>query len=1376
MKKIVALSTVLVMVVSLVGPSTAGAETADDLQQQITDLQDQLDALLAQLGELEGEETGAGACPSACAAVSSFNRNLSQGMTGDDVKCLQAMLNQDAATKVASSGAGSPGSETTYYGPLTKAAVVKFQEKYASEVLASWGLTAGTGFFGSTSRAKMNALLAACGEEELTCPDYTTETSCEDADCYWYDDACHEESEAEATCPDYTAETECETADCYWYSDACHAEEEEVGEAELEVSLADNTPASAVIPDDSMATFVKFDFTNNGTADAEITSLKVKRFGAGASTDFTNVYLFDGDIRLTSGRSVSSSDSYVEFNNVNVTVPKGEVKTLSVKCDGAASQTGTNGFQIVEASHVDASVEVGGSYPLKGNLMTYSNVTLGVLTAGSDGTAANPTIGQTGAPVEKFSLASANENIDVHRVALEQTGTADLTYLTNWEMYQAGTKVATGTVKGDLITFVFDSPYAISNGLTKVFEVRTDIGGRTDPNDTIDLEVEEAIDVYGVGQTYGYGVSVTDSQSGDAVTCQGGTITFADTGPNAQDVKINGQDVVFLSFTLSAAIDATIKDLDVVVDDVGGSDSPSELSDVRIRNADTLATISGPVEPSSTTAGASEKLDFSNDFDIDDGETLNLEITADIDSTVTSGNDFKICLAMSSGTVCGATAVAPVIKDSENNTISDIVPSTNLTGELMNPVSSYLSVGLAASPSHSINVQNSTGVKAIGVVMTASEASAVEVSDVVVTFTPSSGNPEDIIAAVYLEDADGNMLSSTKKTIAATGETATFSGLSISIPAGGTETVYVMADIGSVSADIAFKANITGASGVTTQITGYDEDGSSVTVYDEDGSATSGDWSADANLNDGTPNALATTDAADVEVNIITAGRLVIESHSPNTTAKIMVGKTGASLEEMGMIDFVSEYEAMDVETLTFVTTSGSGDNFSSVAVQYPDEDGNTVSQTGSFIGNSVTFAGMTMYVPANETVTITLKGAAKSPANTGVSSADTMDIDWDYDVTGPSYLKVVSSSGTVDSIATDTSGLITSTSDSLVAHSSNITSSDHKLYATKPTLSLNSASPSGTHTQSSTDGVFVFNVTADSGNKLKIRQGSQNACDATTNWGTSADQVIATSSTAVENSLSILFDENAGAVTDDSVWYGGVTAALSTDLSGYTGVTFWLRSSVASTDNADFEFCYVQADANGTVTSAELSAGTCQNIGKTVAASTWVFVDLTLSGTRTDVDAYGINLADTDDIVSAVDIFVDDIRFYKEKVDINFSSDASMSTSGNASAAYLMQGVSTVAAGYINVTSTSAASVTFVPVGSYGNINVDAGTTQAFTALINSNSVINQVGTESDILTPSLTYGTASSAGDLYWYDGYATATWNDTPGLALTGNSLTY
>jgi peptidoglycan hydrolase-like protein with peptidoglycan-binding domain len=100
--------------------------------------------------------------PSASKAQNSledvFLNDLSLGSNGQEVLDLQELLNRDPETQIANDGPGSPGNETTYFGSLTQAAVIRFQNKYASETLAPAGIALGTGFVGTYTRLKLNRL------------------------------------------------------------------------------------------------------------------------------------------------------------------------------------------------------------------------------------------------------------------------------------------------------------------------------------------------------------------------------------------------------------------------------------------------------------------------------------------------------------------------------------------------------------------------------------------------------------------------------------------------------------------------------------------------------------------------------------------------------------------------------------------------------------------------------------------------------------------------------------------------------------------------------------------------------------------------------------------------------------------------------------------------------------------------------------------------------------------------------------------------------------------------------------------------------------------------------------------------------------------
>jgi peptidoglycan hydrolase-like protein with peptidoglycan-binding domain len=83
--------------------------------------------------------------------AATFNKDLSVGMKGDDVKNLQVFLNTHGFV-IAAAGAGSKGAETTYFGLATKEAVKKFQQAN--------NISPVSGYVGPLTRVKLSTLLA----------------------------------------------------------------------------------------------------------------------------------------------------------------------------------------------------------------------------------------------------------------------------------------------------------------------------------------------------------------------------------------------------------------------------------------------------------------------------------------------------------------------------------------------------------------------------------------------------------------------------------------------------------------------------------------------------------------------------------------------------------------------------------------------------------------------------------------------------------------------------------------------------------------------------------------------------------------------------------------------------------------------------------------------------------------------------------------------------------------------------------------------------------------------------------------------------------------------------------------------------------------
>jgi len=397
LKKVIAIATSLALVVMFLPIVPVQAATVEELQAQIAALTQQLQQLQSQLASLQGtSSTPSTNVPAACVGIT-FDRNLSVGATGADVKCLQSLLNQDADTKLADSGAGSPGNETEYFGPITKAGVIKFQEKYADDILASYGLTKGTGFVGVTTRAKLNALLSAstggetaeygtaftftlsgtpvagdyvyitltdaenvvkCSADVLSAPAGVTLDSLTDTLTTKF-----------GNCAGFSASSEGNVITVVTTGAACKPKvdvdnksgstlsivgaitEAAGGEtgpttpvtAGLSVALADDNPASATIVADSaddgvdgaqaLVPFLSVTLTNGDSSDVKVTGMNFKRTGISADSDISQAYLYDGDTKLAEYNSFS--DSVLSFSNSNglFTIPAGSSKTVTLRAD-----------------------------------------------------------------------------------------------------------------------------------------------------------------------------------------------------------------------------------------------------------------------------------------------------------------------------------------------------------------------------------------------------------------------------------------------------------------------------------------------------------------------------------------------------------------------------------------------------------------------------------------------------------------------------------------------------------------------------------------------------------------------------------------------------------------------------------------------------------------------------------------------------------------------------------------------------------------------------------------------------------------------------------------------------------------------------------
>ncbi|MBU1018880.1 S-layer homology domain-containing protein [Patescibacteria group bacterium] len=794
----------------------------------------------------------------------------------------------------------------------------------------------------------------------------------------------------------------------------------------LTVAMGDALAGSTVPKGATSVDVLNLTFTAGGDA-VELDGLTLHRGGVGSSSDFSYVYVYDGDDRLTSGRTIASDDNEVTFGSLNLDLAAGESKTLTVVADFSSTATtgDENYLELVSADKVESNaLETTGTFGIVGEIFTVSGASAGTVTIAKHGSVANPTIGEEDAEIGEFQLtASSSEDMAVKRISLTIKGTISAEDLVNFELYQGGDVVATAEAASsdDIVTFVVDGNFNCGNynytddgfclgkGNSRTFNVYADIRVTADRNDTIKVYLDESTDLKAEGLVYGFGSQVTysayDNGSDDGTdashsTVQGGQFTISQNGPNSADIAINAKDVILNKMTLTSEGNVEVRQLQATLKATTGSglvsddDAVANFTDVKLVRLDDdgeiVETLMGPQElvlTGNDTQAAGQTVTWTDAWAMEAGESVSVAITCDVANYASlSGTTLVAELAAISGSAG--------VRNSDTNEYipaTDIVPASAVSGNTMTIRAASITVSLGSYPTSDTFVKGTQDVNFGSFALTVGSAMDVTISSIVIagwldenvdgTYTQGTDNSVDIknvVTSVWLEDSEGNQVGTSKSF--SSGD-ATFNSLGWTLEAGSTELLKVYGNI-SASAFYNSTNDIVAVDiDAAADITAEDAEGNSITPTGDNPNATT------------TPN-VAMTISGGGTVAIAEATASPVESQiAAQQTANLLVGRYKVTATD----------EDFEVTKMVFAPTNSAGagstasglyDNLVSLKLVYPTDATDPTTLDGeklvSLSNTNAIFSGIGLAVPKDDSVYVELYATlTRHNLNSGGADSD---------------------------------------------------------------------------------------------------------------------------------------------------------------------------------------------------------------------------------------------------------------------------------------------------------------------------------------------------------------------------------------------------
>ncbi len=292
----------------------------------------------------------------------------------------------------------------------------------------------------------------------------------------------------------------------------------------VSVSLSSGQPTGLIVAGQATADLAKFTFSGNGT----VNSVVLQRSGISDQNTLSNVYLYDGNVRLTDGYSFNSNGT-ITINNLGLAVNGS--KTLSVRAD-VASAAPSGQTVVVSLTGYTVAGSSAASVNLTGNtLTTGSGSTLATVTFNAVNSTSAATVN---AGISSYVFWSQTVQVNTRTVHLKaanfrMVGSAPADALSNIRLFVDGIdtgKTATINMTNGSNYASFDlgsSPLSLTTGSHTV-EVRANV--EKGSNRTIQMSIQQASDLMILDPQVGVNIAIGTSGSG-VIPSAAGTITIS---------------------------------------------------------------------------------------------------------------------------------------------------------------------------------------------------------------------------------------------------------------------------------------------------------------------------------------------------------------------------------------------------------------------------------------------------------------------------------------------------------------------------------------------------------------------------------------------------------------------------------------------------------------------------------------------------------------------------------------------------------------------------------------------------------------------------------------------------------------------------------